>query len=265
MSVSINKKRILLFGVGWLGTELLRELSENDYLIHIATRNISKWSSFDDKIEQIHFLSNTYDLHPAISNISFDIICVMLPPSNIENYVGFIKKICKQSEQVKQFIFTSSTGVYQNKEGHINEESIVNEQHVVYKAEQEVKKAYPKACTILRLSGLISEDRHPTKYLLKKNLIEGGRTPVNLVHRRDVLRVIMILFEVRGTGEIFNISYPNNPSRKEYYSAFAKKYFKQELHFIDDGKGKSIDGSKFVNKFGFDYEMSIWDVEINNT
>ena len=144
MSISINKKRVLLFGVGWLGTELLRELSENDYLIHIATRNISKWSSFDDKIEQIHFLSNTYDLHPAISNISFDIICVMLPPSSTENYVGFIKKICKQSEQVKQFIFTSSTGVYQNKEGHINEESIVNEQHVVYKAEQEVKRAFPK-------------------------------------------------------------------------------------------------------------------------
>ena len=69
------------------------------------------------------------------------------------------QKICEQSEQVKQFIFTSSTGVYQNKEGHINEESIVNEQHVVYKAEQEVKRVFPKACTILRLSGLISEDR----------------------------------------------------------------------------------------------------------
>ena len=74
-----------------------------------------------------------------------------------------------------------------------------------------------------------------------------------------------MLFEVHGTGEIFNISYPNHPSRKEYYSAFAKNFFKQELHFIDEGKGKSIDGSKFVNKFGFDYEMSIWDVEINNT
>ena len=49
------------------------------------------------------------------------------------------------------------------------------------------------------------------------------------------------------------------------FTKFAKKYFKQELHFIDEGKGKSIDGSKFVNKFGFDYEMSIWDVEINNT
>ena len=38
-----------------------------------------------------YFLSNTYDLHPAISNISFDIICVMLPPSSIENYVGSSK------------------------------------------------------------------------------------------------------------------------------------------------------------------------------
>lgn len=264
LSNSINKKRILLFGVGWLGKELIHSLLDDEHILHIVTRDNSKWSNFDAKIEQIHVYTDTNELDPSIKNLSFDLVCVMLPPSSFDGYEEVIKWICKQTLEVKHFIYTSSTSVYKANDGVVNEESMVDEQNIVYKAEQEIKKVFPNRFTILRLSGLISEDRHPTKYLLRKEMINEGSSPVNLVHRKDVIRAIQILTKMNGSGEVFNLSYPDHPSRKEYYGAFAKKYFGQTLCFIDDGNGKTIDGSKFAMKYEYKYEMSIWDVELNN-
>ena len=264
MSVSIKQKRILLFGVGWLGKELVHSLTGDGHVLHIITREISKWSTIDDKINQLHLYTETNEFNPIVKGISFDIVCVMLPPSSFDQYSDAIKRICEQTLEAKHFIYTSSTSVYQEQVGIITEESKVDTQNPVYMAEQEIKKAFPNKYTILRLSGLISEDRHPIRYLLRKEMIKGGSSPVNLIHRKDVIQAIKILVKMGGSGEVFNLSHPDHPSRKEYYGAFAKKYFGRTLCFIDDVNGKTIDGSKFVNKHEYTYKMSIWDVEINN-
>ena len=258
----MRKKKILLFGVGWLGKELLESLLGENQDVYVATRDVHKWVSFESKLKLVEV--DFQSAHLNVEVTSFDLVIIMLPPSGFSNYAQVIKNICLNLTESKHVVYTSSTGVYQNQEGFVNEESKVDEQHVVFKAEQEVVKMFPGKYTILRLSGLISEDRHPTIHLLKKEKNLGADVPVNLVHRNDVIRAINLLKESEPTSEIYNLSYPENPSRSEYYNFFATKFFGRLIMFSGGGHGKTIIGSKFVKKYGYKYKTSIWDIELNN-
>ena len=257
-----RKKKILLFGVGWLGKELVQSLLADKHDLYIATRNVNKWVSFESKLKLVEVDFQSADLN--LEDTSFDLVIIMLPPSGFSNYAQVIKNICLNLIDPKHVVFTSSTGVYQNQEGFVNEESKVDENHVVFQAEQQIIKSFPAKYTILRLSGLISEDRHPTKYLLKKEQNSGGDLPVNLIHRKDVIRAINCLIKSEPSSEIYNLSYPENPSRNEYYNFFANKFFGRSILFLGGGHGKIIIGSKFAKKYVYKYKTSIWDVELNN-
>ncbi len=257
-----RKKKILLFGVGWLGKELVQSLLAQKHDLYIATRDVNKWIAYKAKLKLIRV-----DLYSLVLNYdsgSFDLVIIMLPPSGFSSYEQIIKNICGKIPEAKHVVFTSSTGVYENQNESVNEESKVDEKHVVFHAEQQIVKSFPGKYTILRLSGLISEDRHPTKYLLKKEQNLGGDVPVNLIHRTDVIRAINCLKESEPSSEIYNLSYPENPSRSDYYNFFAKKFYGRLIHFSGGGNGKTIIGSKFVKKYGYQYKMSIWDVQLNN-
>lgn len=258
----MRKKKILLFGVGWLGKELLESLLGENQDVYVATRDVHKWVSFESKLKLVEV--DFQSAHLNVEVTSFDLVIIMLPPSGFSNYAQVIKNICLNLTESKHVVYTSSTGVYQNQEGFVNEESKVDEQHVVFKAEQEVVKMFPGKYTILRLSGLISEDRHPTIHLLKKEKNLGADIPVNLVHRNDVIRAINLLKESEPTSEIYNLSYPENPSRSDYYNFYAKNFFGRLIIFSGGGHGKTIIGSKFAKKYGYKYKTSIWGVELNN-
>lgn len=257
-----RKKKILLFGVGWLGKELVQSLLADKHDLYIATRNVNKWVSFESKLKLVEVDFQSADLN--LEDTSFDLVIIMLPPSGFSNYAQVIKNICLNLIDPKHVVFTSSTGVYQNQEGFVNEESKVDENHVVFQAEQQIIKSFPAKYTILRLSGLISEDRHPTIHLLKKEKNLGADVPVNLVHRNDVIRAVNLLKESEPTSETYNLSYPENPSRSDYYNFYAKNFFGRLIIFSGGGHGKTIIGSKFVKKYGYKYKTSIWDVELNN-
>ena len=161
-----RKKKILLFGVGWLGKELVQSLLTQKHDLYIATRDVNKWIDYESRLKLIRV-----DLYSPVLNFdsgSFDLVIIMLPPSGFASYAQIIKNICCKIPQAKHVVFTSSTGVYENQDESVNEESKVDKNHVVFQAEQQIIKSFPGKYTILRLSGLISEDRHPTKYLLKK-------------------------------------------------------------------------------------------------
>ena len=131
---SLNKKTILLFGVGWLGRELIHSLSENEYDIYVATRRSKKQIDFG---RPVHFLNVSYHsnqlsfIDSSIHKLSFDVAVVMLPPSGFNDYSNVIRSICEQVDNVKQLIYTSSTGVYQEFEGLVNEHSDIDENNVL--------------------------------------------------------------------------------------------------------------------------------------
>ena len=261
----MSKQNLLLFGVGWLGKALVRSLSTEDFSITIATTDKEKWGQFDGDVSIVEVSLASKELSFTNTKIDinvFDQIVVMLPPSGFEDYEEVILGICEKFEPSIQFIFTSSTGVYKNVDAMVSENSLVNESHPVFKAEEIIRKYFDGSHSILRLAGLLGDARHPVKYLLNKESVSDGLAPVNLIHRDDVIRAIKVLLYSGSSGSTYNICYPDHPSKKDYYGNFALRLYGKSLDFNLGGSGKVVDGSKFVMKYEYEYLNPIQDAII---
>lgn len=116
---------------------------------------------------------------------------------------------------LKKFVYTSSTGVYGQNDGALVTEAspaepesetakvLVETEKVLLAAAQE--KKFP--AVILRVAGIYGPERG---YLLKQYLrnearIEGrGERILNMIHRDDLIRVIIAALQRGRAGEIYN-------------------------------------------------------------
>lgn len=255
-------KTILIFGAGWLGKSVVMELASSKRKIIVATRQPMLEES-NPNIEHLkiafHAQSGAVEFEmPPTRKV--DEILVMLPPSRMVNYEHTIASICSQFPSVEHFIFTSSTGVYQEESGWVYEDSALKESHPVVLAERVIQKSYPNSNTIIRLAGLIGNDRHPVLYFMKKKINLNGNSPVNLVHRKDIISALTSALDAPRPG-IYNLCYPAHPAKSDYYGDIASKLFQAELEFEQEGTGKMINGSKFASSFKYEYQFDIHDVE----
>ena len=261
-STFVTMKTILIFGAGWLGNAVVEELASLQHKIIVASRRtISQKTHPNIEYCKIFFnaQSGAVEFEVPIPQKVNDII-VMLPPTQMIDYAHTIDSICRKFPSVENFIFTSSTGVYDNHSGNVNEDGKLNKVHPVVLAEQKIQITFPNNASILRLAGLIGNDRHPVRYFLNKKINSNGNAPVNLVHRKDILRALNLLLENPLPG-IYNLCYPAHPTRSDYYGEIARKIFRTELAFEDCGEGKVINGSKFANTFHYEYRYDIRDIE----
>ena len=108
------------------------------------------------------------------------------------------------------------------------------------------------------MAGLIGAGRHPISALIKKEIIANGLAPVNLVHQLDVISVIILVLRKNIRNEVFNICYPEHPTRKDFYESAADKLFSKKIKFISEGSGKIVNGQKIVKFCGFTYKNTIY-------
>lgn len=259
----MSKKNVAIIGVGWLGLPLALSLKKQGYTVYTGTRNpetIQKFNSLGllgfEVIIDSH-LAKIKLVDSQIDSVTYLIIC--LPPSRFENYSEIICDIPTKFNDKTKIVFTSSTGVYKEIDEQVNEDSAVIEDHPVFQAEQKLKEKIGDRLTILRLAGLIGDDRHPVKYFIKNNLIPNSNAPVNLVCQKDVIRAIELILEKQLFGKTYNIVNPNHSSKKDYYLAAAKELF-GEIPQIEKGNGgKLVLGTKFERETGFQFESSLED------
>lgn len=125
-------------------------------------------------------------------------------------------------------------------------------------AEIKLRAILGSRLTILRLEGLIGNDKHPVKHLSGKKEIPNGNSPVNLIHLDDVIGLIDRIIERKYWGEVLNACYPNHSIKKVYYTQKAEKLniplpeFKDEL-----GSRKLILSEKSTDDLGFNYCIPI--------
>tara|TARA_B100001287_G_scaffold276280_1_gene286530 strand:+ start:1920 stop:2711 length:792 start_codon:yes stop_codon:yes gene_type:complete len=255
-------KTILIFGAGWLGKAVVTALVSSKRKIIVASRQTMQ-QEIHPNIEYrkifFHAQSGAVEFEVPMTQ-KVDEVLVMLPPSQMVNYEHTIDSICIQFPSVDHFVFTSSTGVYQEHSGWVCEDSALKKVHPVALAEQKIKLKLPKKSTILRLAGLIGNDRHPVRYFLDKTINLNGNAPVNLIHRKDIIQALIVLFENPSPG-IYNLCYPAHPTKGEYYGEIARKLFQKELEFDSLGEGKKINGSKFASHFKYKYQFDIHDIK----
>ena len=189
-------------GCGWLGLPLAKKIILNDGKIKGSTTQEEKLSHLKAaNIEGYVIKISENKIEGDLEGFMFesDMLIINIPPkfNNNQSYVQKLQKLLPiiEKERIKKIIFVSSTAVYANQKELITEENNLfseNENALeLIAAENLFKQLKNCKVVILRLAGLVGEDRQPVRYLVKKEDIPNPDHTVNLIHLDDCIKLII--------------------------------------------------------------------------
>lgn len=252
------RKKWGVVGCGWLGLPLANELvSEGEAVIGTT--------SSQEKIEQLKecgiepqlLIQEGFYEHQTWLR-TLDILVLNIPPSAFDDkYPEAMSSVVKQVNKDCKVIFISSTSVYPNCNGEVNEQTPTTGKHrngpVVSKAEIKLEEILGKRLTILRMAGFVGGNRNPVKYLSGRT-ISGANAPVNLVHRKDCIRVIREVQRTNFWGMKLNVCASEHPTKESYYTRAAKNAGLKEPKFTEESVDfKIIDNTSSQEMLGYTY------------
>ena len=229
-------KNIGVFGCGWLGTPLAKNLIARGNSVKGTTTSQHKLEtlkSFGILPYQVALTQDKAegDIQDFLKDL--EILIINIPPglrkTGSESFVKRIRLLLKHVEEseVEKVLFISSTSVYGAIEGEINEESIPQPVTISGNQLLEVEKlllSNPKIkTTVLRFGGLIGPHRHPVNYLAGRTDLKNGEELINLIHLDDCILMIETVLQKGYWNLIFNGVFPLHPTKKEYYTDEALK------------------------------------------
>jgi len=255
-----------ILGCGWLGLSLAINLKNKQYSVCGSRTSNQGVLELEKKgIKGFKVIINSgksEGIKSFISNLKTLIISI--PPKrnlNPHNYSKTIKKIIEalNSSKIKRIIFFSSSSVYGSKEGFYDESSSPSPETVSAKElliSEELIRKQNISSTIIRLGGLIGEDRNPIFNLIGKE-IKNPKGKVNLIHKTDAISGIISILNDENLNGIFNFISPHHPTREIFYNFFSEKFnlpkpkFKNEEPLI-----RIIEGNKISKLTPFNYSVN---------
>jgi nucleoside-diphosphate-sugar epimerase len=247
-------ERIDIFGAGWLGLDVALDLHSEGNDVCVFSRSVPKIAALEDKgiaARKIDFDSGLIEI-PKIERVTSTLL-VCLPPS-VSNYCANLQQIVLATSP-KHIVFCSSIGLYAATNGGVDETGAIDSKSILYEAEQAMLRMNTPL-SILRLGGLIGEDRNPATHFSNKEFLPNGLAPVNLIHKLDVISCISGILKQNPTG-IFNVVHPSHPSRKEYYENKCMELGLPQCSFRSEGEGKTVGGDKIMRVLGRKYTHPI--------
>ncbi len=238
---SIDK--IAVIGSGWLGSQVYDYLSMLGLDV-LKTNTSNKTTDHNSRI----FSFPTDDYSPVSEARTF---IVNIPPSKIEE--DDIKKFRNYFKD-RDFIFISSTSVFDKTQGIVNENTVPTPTSERGKKNLRLEEIFKNDC-IIRCGGLIGPNRHPVKSLANKS-IEGGHY-INLIHSEDVIQIIKLALEKKFRG-IIHASYPTNMTKKEYYQEYARRNNLDAPQFLESKNcGLKVD-SVILQELNYQYQSDLF-------
>lgn len=152
-----------------------------------------------------------------------------------------------EASTVKRVLFVSSTSVFGDDQGRVDEETVPRPDSAsgkeLLKSEKLLTRNPHFQTTILRFGGLMGAERHPVKYLAGKKNSSGAQAPVNLIHREDCMGIIEEIINRDSWGHVFHGVHPEHPSKGDYYTRKALEYGLEPPHFKKetDADYKTVD------------------------
>ena len=278
-----ERKKIAILGCGWLGLSLAKSLLSKGYKVKGSTTSESKLEVL--KNVGISPFQIQLDAHQIIGNMEdflkeTNVLVIDIPPglrretstskemtfvNKIKNLIPFIEK-----SEVQKVIFVSSTSVYGDifpiveitEETKPNPDTESGKQLVI--AETLLQSNPHFKTTVIRFGGLLSDDRHPVKFLAGRTNVENPDAPVNMIEREDCIGIIeKILKQVQHDNwewnQTFNAVAPQHPTRKAYYHKKAEILNLPLPTFAEDSesKGKIISSKKVETILGYSFQKEI--------
>jgi len=263
MKEKFSPLNISILGCGWLGLPLLRSLVDAGHQLRGSSRSPETISA----IEAAGGSAFRIDLPGEIPEGFFrdtEVLIITLPPGGrklgaeaTKHYLACLQSISRScSGPYPRVLFTSSTGVYGDAKGEVTENTppqpSTHSSRAVLAAEEWLQTTFADF-TILRLAGLIAEDRHPGRfYGGRDRLIPNAEAPVNLIHRSDVISAVHLLLKKPLSKEIFNVCAASHPPKGEFYKRAATSIGLQIRGLKGGGKGDKIITSQKLRKLGWE-------------
>lgn len=251
----MSLKTVSIIGCGWLGLPLAGRLRSAGHIIKGSTRT-------DKRLEMLAAKDILpYQISVSESGITadktfFDCDCLILniPPGTKagkgSEHPVQVGLILDQLDLLKtKVVYVSSTSVYPDLNIEFEESDVPGKYLAgntdLLSAEQLVKSRAEK-WLVLRCAGLAGYDRMLARHFAGKTGLSGGNSPVNLIHRDDVVNIIHILLESGITKETFNLSAPVHPLKKDFYTNLAARFSLPIPEFADSTStpGKLISSRK---------------------
>ncbi|MBT0585875.1 NAD(P)H-binding protein [Alteromonas oceanisediminis] len=259
--------KMALIGCGWLGQAVAQRLIEKHIAVVGTTRSAQRANTLREQgIEPV--ILDVAALSAANTQALADSPCWMIniPPGRrrIDASV-FTEQLCRlidvaQAQDIQQIIFISTTSVYG--ESPYTEVSEIKENaptypetgsaHAHVAIEQYLRETLPGRHCVLRLAGLVDDQRHPVTSLSGRSQISAPQKPVNLVHKVDVVNAVLAIQQKCIVDDVLHLSATDHPPRKAYYQWAADEKGLQRPDFIKDDKpiGKVIDPQYTLQKLG---------------
>lgn len=254
-------KNIGIIGCGWLGLELGKKWIANDWQV----RGTSRSEKSVIELQKAGISAFNYVLGSDLDVEFFkqlDLVVISLPISNkntIQAYKSLISLVNQHKENQTCILFTSSISVYNQLEGMIDENMAIKDRSSInFQVEELLRKSFKQQLTIVRLGGLISEDRHPINSLAGRENLQNGTEVINLVHRNDVILMIEEIVSKNAFGHVYNCVYPFHPLKSVYYLKEAEKRgLKAPTFELTVNQQRIIDSSKSEEELNFTYQFPI--------
>lgn len=235
MLLEEQMQSISILGCGWLGLPLGKRLVREGYRVKGSTTSDDKMLVIEESgIESFKLkVSNQLIGENITPFFQSNVLFLNIPPkrsnSNIEQeYPIQVQKVLERAklEGVNCIIFASSTGVYGDDNKVVTEEDDLKPTRgsgvALVEAEQIVQKSGLQ-WVIFRFAGLVGGDRKAGRFLAGKTNLLGGQAPVNLVHQKDCVEVVVEILKQQIWNEIFNVCADKHPLKQIYYVELALK------------------------------------------
>lgn len=263
--MALEIKNVAVIGCGWLGLPLSQMLIDDGYRVKGTTRSTSKRlelkkAGIEASILDIY--DKDQDIEKTLGEV--DAVVLNIPPGRkvegVESlYPSGIERLIQKCPGLKNayVVYISSTGVYPNTGALVDEISAVRTARPSGKALIAAEEVIKRLChnyVLLRMSGLVGPDREPSRWFAGKSDMPGGDTPVNMVHLVDCLHIIQLMLEQQPHNEIYNVTAPEHPVRREFYKEQSEKFGLEPPTFLDGVvPHKKVDHEKLVKELGYQY------------
>jgi nucleoside-diphosphate-sugar epimerase len=259
------KNSVGIIGCGWLGKALASELIEMQHSVVVTTQNTDKKVQLEQQGITTELLSLPInEVEQKFTVFDQDCLVIAITPQLRQGRIDYPEKIeqlihMAERGNVKKVVMISSTAIYQGLEGDVNEDAeldlTIDKVSLLNEAEQ-AALTFSRSTSILRLAGLVGEDRHPGTFLRGDRKIPEPKIPVNLIHQRDVINLIKNIVNNDNFSGIYNGVSNTNSTKEEYYNAAARALNLPEPNFVNEppsGIGKKIIGDKIRDKLSYEF------------
>jgi nucleoside-diphosphate-sugar epimerase len=249
-----------ILGCGWLGLPLGAALVSQGYRVHGATTRATKFKLLTGVgILPFEIALSAGGIRGNIDDFlaETDILILDVPPT--DRFADAVRLLVQHMKKAKitKVVFTSSVSVYRDQNGVADENAVLsnNEKARQIIAVENLLQEHFET-TVLRLGGLIGEDRHPVKYLSGRKGIENPDAAVNLIHQKDCIGIILEILQQNVWGETFNAVAPSHLSRETYYTGEAESRG-LPVPMFDHSKpsaGKTVSSEKLIRALAYDFQ-----------